>query len=275
MKPITVLTYLNNYNKHQLKRLDKGLKLVKYGFKKDDIHRLRVDIKKLKALYRLLELLLPKQYRAKEQIAPLKKIFKRAGDIREAQINLAGIKQFILPGTIVTHYSFFLKEQEKEARRQLKKNIKHFKEKSLDNTRLSNLYKQLTFHKIEHILYTESGNIQKLSHGRLTVARLHEIRKRLKSLAEIIKLVQCVRPDFLPNTLPVMLKQTETLIGQWHDRIMLIQSLTNYMLRHKPSVADRTAIRKVILAIRTQNENQLKFLKHKLSKTLTLCLITT
>lgn len=273
VKPVTASAYLSSHHKHQLKQLTKDLKLVKSGFERGDIHRLRVDIKKLRALYRLMELLYPKQYEAKEHMPPLKKVFKHAGEIREMQVNLDYIKQYKLPAGIVKPYIAFLKEHGKEARHRLKRNIKHYKEDggTLTKTELSALYKQLSILNIEHILYDETKSIQNLVHDKLTVNRLHEIRKRLKSLAEVIKLVTCINPGFLPEALPAVLKQTETLIGQWHDRIVLIQSLNSYMAECKLPDTDITAIKKVISAIRLRNKTQLELLKHKLGITLSMC----
>jgi len=84
---------LSNYIFDLLKSIEQNLSIYIQDKEPECIHRLRVDIKKIKAVFDFIENL----YEEKYNTAKLKPLFKRAGKIRETQINIHFLSLFPNP----------------------------------------------------------------------------------------------------------------------------------------------------------------------------------
>jgi len=63
------------------------MRRISKELKPDEIHRLRVSIKRIKAVYQLLEEFSNGKFNAGKHYSIFKKIFNEAGKLREVQIN--------------------------------------------------------------------------------------------------------------------------------------------------------------------------------------------
>ncbi|MEA1887456.1 MAG: hypothetical protein U9N72_09625, partial [Bacteroidota bacterium] len=70
------------------------MKIIPGSYKMKDIHKLRVRIKRLKAIFRFLEFVHQSEFKARDHYNLFKPVFRTAGLIRESQINLRVLKEY-------------------------------------------------------------------------------------------------------------------------------------------------------------------------------------
>lgn len=185
----------------------------------EELHRVRVDIKRMKALLLLDE----KQFEGKKFQHHFKRItelFKQAGKVRTAQVNLE----------LMDHYQITNEKTEKEQTEILvRESEKLFSD--LDRylnflkskpTFFLNHFSKMENREIRHKVKRQLGQLNKTFHHHVPAEELHECRKLLKRLIY----VHDILPTDLINELNLRteyLKKLEELIGKWHDTIVAIE----------------------------------------------------
>jgi len=84
----TEIVQTNLLSKYFEKRINTFIKYfnsTKEHFGVEDLHKMRVEVKKLRAFFRLLELATEKSYQKAEHYKFLAKIFKPGGRLRQTQ----------------------------------------------------------------------------------------------------------------------------------------------------------------------------------------------
>ena len=64
------------------------LENVKKTYQIEDVHQLRVNTKRIDAIYQLIENATALSFNAESHLKPIKGIFKLAGKLREGQVNI-------------------------------------------------------------------------------------------------------------------------------------------------------------------------------------------
>lgn len=220
---------------------------VEEGGDMEDIHQLRVSIKKLRAIWSLADIMLNGKWKKKKHQKLFKKLFDNAGMIREAQINLGLIAQ--MDDSELAEYSAHLKKLEDKGLIKLLNQIDRFDTSKLDSLNRE-LFKHLSKTSEEKILkHTESyislrfKKIEKLLSKPLTNKQLHKIRILLKGIHELFTIIQELD---LQNDLSELLEEIKTLnheIGIWHDYTVLNTSLEKF--HQTPSEKVKTVIKDI------------------------------
>ena len=124
--------FIVDYFDKQVDDIRSFLDSIPGRYKVKDIHQLRVRIKRLKAIFRLLEFIHPVEFKAKDHFRLFKPVFKSTGLIRESQINLSLLKKF--QGTEKLHKSFskYITKLRPEWNTDLNKSIDSFNYSRLD-----------------------------------------------------------------------------------------------------------------------------------------------
>lgn len=177
------------------------------------LHQMRVEIKKVNSLLRLQVFANPKS-KTVYCFRPVKKLFKQAGLIREAQLNLENLESIqvkdekleLLIQTIIGKETkkFFVNAVDSE------KKLKRSSEKTLKKVESVPENKALDFFRIN--LKFVSKNLKR----RLYINRLHESRKSIKILIHIHEL----SPKYQIGELEInwiYLDLLQDKIGKWHD----------------------------------------------------------
>ena len=76
---------LSKYFEKRINTFIKSFNSTKEHFGVEDLHKMRVEVKKLRAFFRLLELATEKSYQKAEHYKFLAKIFKPGGRLRQTQ----------------------------------------------------------------------------------------------------------------------------------------------------------------------------------------------
>jgi CHAD domain-containing protein len=201
------------------------------------VHDMRVCMKKIKAFLLFIEAIEPDSINAKTLLGNFKKLYKKAGTIRDIQIQKVIVLQFEKElDTVFADYINFLNQKEKKAIRNFenKKGIydpendfNHLKEKI---TKVLDKQNEETFLKIgENSFLKKHDEIKKLLKGKLSTKRIHTIRVKLKQFNYILKLWQSKESD--KNIFPfelTELQEIESKLGKWHDLVVAQDFLYNF-----------------------------------------------
>lgn len=201
--------------------IDRSLKEFRETGDPEELHKLRVEIKKIKAMLLLAqhsfnEKMLP------EEFQPLKKIFKKAGKIRDADVNA---------GLLAEHH---VKDRKIKAalKKTLKEKGKNFIKKTGDYREIAEKQEKILLEslagladeKIRQLFHKELRLLSDKSHSRLGTLQLHECRKKIKSLLYAFETLPRITAQKIRLN-KFYLKKLEETIGAWHDVVIVIELL--------------------------------------------------
>jgi len=201
-----------------------------------DIHRTRLDMKKIYAILELFEMLDPGNFN-QENFEIFKVLFRFSGKIRELQVNQLVLLNFqpFLPGTKL--FAKYLRARENKLSKQFISVVQKFDEKKLKKSERS--IKRLCKNIRIKTLRERSGKFIEKRAKKISLLRnypsnpenIHGIRKNLKSMVTVLTLVSMVFRDEKQDAVLGHLNQTEMLIGTWHDNQVLINYIDHFLQR--------------------------------------------
>jgi len=223
--------------KEELKYLDKEWKAMKGYLKafaangdQEDLHKLRVQVKKIRAILFLFEGTTGKHGLMKN-FKPVRKIFKRAGDIRNAHINLQLSEQYHIKNDafatdqqkIIDEGTSAFKHKSKAFIRDIKYSLKAVKKHMprVHNRAIKTYYQK----QLDQIA---AG----LAIGSFT-EDMHQNRKLIKILMYNYKLADKVLDGEL-NLNTVYLDKLQDTIGKWHDNVIAAELFESPEVNDKP-----------------------------------------
>lgn len=176
------------------------------------LHKVRVEIKKLKAL-QLAAGAFSKSYKSHKHYKPLRKIFRAAGDVRQPWLLRKKMLEYhlVLPqeqaeSMEADHWANLFKlfrSRVKAGRRPLLEQLSRIKQR-----------------KFEVYLSRLGAELVKVLYPTIDFPRLHKIRKSMKVLVYLATAVKADQNEFIQT-----LDQMERLAGEHHDILMLLDLL--------------------------------------------------
>ncbi len=210
-----MLRALKKYFAKRKERIDALLTKRKYTA--EDYHKIRVEIKKMDALFELLNFSCD-NFKRKKYFKLLNTIFKQAGVIRELQLETNMLKKNL--HNQVSSYLSNLKQCERSAQRNLFSIPDNkFKKKLKENYKsVVPFVKKMNKKIVNEFLEKKKRKIHSLlNENLLRPDQVHEIRKRLKSFYYNLESVD-LQMQYS------RIKQTyefQEILGKWHDyRVM-------------------------------------------------------
>ena len=199
----------------------------------ENIHQLRVSIKKLRATWSLMQFISQKQWSKKPHRKLYSTIFKPAGRLREAQINHELIQKH--PAHYLETYVDFLIQQQEDSTKELVKAMKDFDFKELErlNKQLIKEFEDIPNETIlnRSMQYLDK-EIQKI-YGFMEALPddyiLHKIRINLKILVEVLAIIRSLNSRSGLARYATKIKSINSKIGTWHDSVILTDSLTHFL----------------------------------------------
>lgn len=193
----------------------------------ENIHQLRLSVKRIRALITFLQYLNGEKS-GKEYLKALKKIYKAAGETRDTQVQLSGIKTYEkrLDIKYILYRDYLIKSEAKSFEQLIAASNK-FSPEPLEKLEKV-LTKILEEHSEEHIKQKASGIFD---HKLKRIAKLHklptdknknlhEIRKILKEARYLLSVFSGGIGDFKVLSLNYeRLKEIEKTLGKWHDQV--------------------------------------------------------
>lgn len=224
-------TLFIQYYESLLDTFTKYLHKVAEDAQTEDIHQLRVSIKKLRAIWTLTELVSDRKWKKKKHFALFNKLFSTAGKLREAQINQELIRNY---SSRLEDYKLQLGMIEFKQLKKLKKRIKQFDQARLEDLNRT-LIKKINTISDDYVLTIAKQHVSafKLNTTGLEEDsdnndQLHDIRIALKAIQEILFIIKKLGNSKDSEKKLKKIKVLNEAIGTWHDYDVLIDSLQKY-----------------------------------------------
>ena len=260
-----ILSYFNEREKEFLRRFEN----LKTNQEVEDIHQLRVEVKKIRSILQLLDHFPDNTLDSKAYHKMLRRLFRPAGRLREAQMNLEQLdnhEQILLTG-----YRRYLQERISKQTEKLNKAITVFDQNSFlefnkqIRSRIGLFNTDAVRNYMEQFMQKQLDLINRLNQKKQKKKQIHKIRKHLKALGYVLNIA--IGGDYngdLKN-LQVLVKETETLIGTWHDMEMLSRSLKKFTVR--PAASDELHdINTLILKLQPEQTEILDLIRKNLDR---------
>jgi len=213
-------------------------KFIESG-EQEELHLFRVQVKKLRAMLELLDINSTK-HPLKNDFKPVRKIFKRCGEIRDAFINLQYGQRFQFKNEdfFMSHLYEIEKgtAEVKELGKEYLKTIKTAYNNIGDDLESVGNKDIVQFYKTK--LYNIASSLDNLQF----TDELHATRKHIKTLMYNRKIAH----GALDGKLQISndyLDKLQTLIGNWHDNVLAMELFSSAGFNSKP----------VITKIKSQN----------------------
>lgn len=221
-----VKTKLKNNFLARTNAIDALLEKPVQKFTVKDFHQLRVEIKKLKAQFKLVNFC-SKKFEWKKHFQSFQSVFEKAGKVRELQLEASALKKYAIYRGLKTYIKNLKKARQKEMfvfllmiNKDLKSRLKKSKKMVLSLIE--------TINKRDTKSYSEKkrkqiGNL--ISGKQLKMKNAHELRKHLKEFYYNIKSLN------FPKQIK-LIKATEAfqnMLGKWHDCEVIKQHVNEAM----------------------------------------------
>ncbi|HTK22430.1 MAG TPA: CHAD domain-containing protein [Mucilaginibacter sp.] len=222
----------------------------------EELHLFRVQVKKLRAMLELLDTNSTKHPLQKD-FKPVRKIFKRCGEIRNAFINLQYGQRFQFKNEdfFMNHlYEIEKGTQEvKELGKEYLKTIKAAYNDIGDDLESVGNKDIVQFYKTK--LYNIASSLDNLQF----TDELHTTRKHIKTLMYNRKIAH----DALDGKLQISndyLDKLQTMIGDWHDNVLAMELFSSAGFNSKPVItkikSQNTRLKRSITALANDFERK-------------------
>lgn len=219
-------TALKKYLKRRAKAITAILQKPSRAYTVATFHKLRVEIKKLNALFQLVNDC-SEDFKRKKTFKPFKSVFRQAGEVRELQLVEAMLKKYNFKSSLKVYLNGLKKLRVKDQRDFFliisKKFLAKLKKTYLDVIPFLNEpdRKQVNqyMEKKRKIIETLFGQVS------LNAEHVHELRKQLKQFYYNRKSLALLKQSKQPSETDELLE----LLGKWHDKQVIIGHLQKAM----------------------------------------------
>ena len=235
-----------------------------HGLEMEDIHQLRVNIKKVRSVFNLIEILSPKDFKTQRDDI-FNAVFKKAGKIRELQINRNILNQYKINPSNTALYRQYENHQEKKSTKEFKKTVDDF---NLSQLKKINEKIKLVGEKTNHkkiilksykFITGKAQKIKKLTSKVDNPEKVHKLRMHMKSIDAIAALLFQMEQNENLKKLLVSVKQAGDILGAWHDKEVLADSLENFIEKRQKGTSKKfPPLKKLVNRIKIENQQLFK-----------------
>ncbi len=253
--------------KEETRQLDKLLKNIKSFLKtyladgqQEGLHQFRIQVKKLKAMLTLYSFE-PGNKSLLKDFKPIKEVFKKAGDIRNAHINLKlGQKHQLKDENFNQHQQKTLDENNSKFNKDGSKYLKKIKK---TQAILQNNIKRLHNKSIRTFYKNKLAKVESFFENPTFDEQLHNARKNIKLLLYNKQLAA----KAIENKVQInneYLDQLQDMIGEWHDHNLTVAMLADHVKTDDYAINQirnsNTTLEKKILALSYNFKEKVKTL---------------
>jgi CHAD domain-containing protein len=253
---------LQKYFKKRKSAITFLLEKQQESFTADTYHTLRLEIKKLKALFDLINSC-SKKFKQKKIVKPFQLIFSKAGKIRELQVEEALLAEHFGSDFGIQYRNALKKIVREECKNFSLTATSSFAEKlQKKHIKINAVLKKVSKKSTNRYMDKKKNEIAKLLHKKgLKNKQMHTLRKRLKEY----QFNQKIFNDTNKNKLLPEKNALPELLGEWHDYQMVIQHLKKAMNSGEIIPEENNQIENVIKTFTSKSD----LLFNKINTTLT------
>ena len=236
------------------KKLSKHYHNIVKGFDIDGIHDFRVEIKKLNAFIKLVNLATPdKQHKVPNNI---KSFYNVIGNLRSLELQQQRIKSLCEDLVMAEPVSYLkeLRKQKKYWRRTAKQIAEDISINDLENKFVHNAVEKIEPETVNMFIVSYKNKLEHLISLRFSVDEtLHEIRKNLKDIMYNWNYVQAAACILLPEAWHERenIESAAAKLGDFHDLCISVQLLHLYYPIHIEGY-ERETLKKLELQLESQ-----------------------
>jgi len=247
----------------QKELLDKHIFAAKATMDPEAIHQFRLSIKRIRALFHLLEDVTVGNFNAKQAIRPLRKIFRPAGQLRDIHVQAELIQayenQFSVRFSAIWEY-LILEEQRlipKAHKRILRyKPVISGEILLIVLSALDSLDSSLLLHNAGKHVIARFQHLKKLRESIADPKVFHEFRAHQKEAFYMLDFINNFTIGSVNLATPIGdVKATARQIGAWHDKHLLIGRIHKIYLKYDSETFRNECI--MMTAILTNDINKL------------------
>ena len=204
-------------------------------FAVEGIHHLRVEIKRLRLLYELIDYMAP-AFASKPNYSSLRNLFRAAGELRDIDIYQA-ITLSRLKTLDLSEYFNYLKNEELHLRKSFINIASAFSDAALTKSRRQ-IYSALAIAsdvRLQRLIAKKISNLvgkmnDLMNQKKQTSNRLHAVRKLSKSLRYTLDIWQVCYGKATPIAAASdQLKITYRRLGDWRDTLLVLESVSIFL----------------------------------------------
>lgn len=226
------------YYKNQRQRIKRDFGRAVKRFEIEGVHDLRVDIKRLRAYFNLIEAINP-VFQAKPQFRRIRRLFKNAGPLRDVQVQQQVVLKYIQELELeLSEYYNYLKQKEFKARRDFYRSSHKF---SFDifKTNWAKIRHSLMYISPEYIQFKAEGRFNELVEEIIVFKNkqsfveddYHSIRILSKEARYTLEIIQtCYPAQDHWEQLNHSLRNLHQALGKWHDADIALMFLDGFRL---------------------------------------------
>lgn len=241
---------LKTYFKTRKKALLSLLEKPRKKYTPETFHQLRVEIKKLNALFDLIESS-SKKFRRKKSIKPFKTIFRQAGKVRDLQIEDVIFKKYIQDGLLIEYRAKLSKRQAKEKNHFFSLiNEKTASRLKKQGNKIAPFVSKLAPKKVDEYMLQKRKKIENfLRQPNLDTEQLHELRKLLKTYY-----YNQMSLSLEKQNQKISKKEELTeLLGKWNDGVVIIGHLQKTIEKAKINSKEISLLKSLKIKIAAKN----------------------
>lgn len=207
----------------------------------EGVHDMRVGIKRLRAYFNLIEWINP-VFQAKQNLKPIRRLFKASGKIRDIHVQQELIRRWVTELDLeMSEYYNFLKQKETEER----KRFADFAKKKFDlkvfQSNWTLIQNVLSFISTEYIQFKSeerfNAQIEELikfkEKENFVEDDYHAIRILSKETRYTLEVLQtCFPPKNIWTQLNETLRKVHQALGRWHDDDVSFLFLDGFLLSY-------------------------------------------
>jgi CHAD domain-containing protein len=230
------LQYLNRDFQYLYIRIRNHFYSTSKNFDPDCVHDLRVEIKRIRAFFKLIEAINP-EFVYKKNFKAINQLFKAAGDLRDIQVQQALAREWETRLAVrLEAYSTVLQSNERAAKAELAEFFKNYAVKKIKHRGkiihrvLAKIPEEIALARVnEHLkslvqrlaaIQAEAGEVPE---------KLHALRTQAKQTRYTLDiLLQCFPNILYPRTLSTRLKRLHHVLGLWHDNQIALELLDKF-----------------------------------------------
>lgn len=264
MNDIDIMKQLYTYYKKKTAAVLIHLHKLKKTYDFERVHKLRVDIKTIKNLFQLFEIVSDEKNKEADIWNIFDSVFKAAGKIRETEINRDFMLQYKSDTFKINLYKGFSERKEKKSRKAFDDVIHavHIKKVDAVNSNIKKICKKANDKKMmtsAHRLIFDKIEAMKTMSKTLGKEDLHTIRKYLKGINSLsgVLFENNMSKEF--EQAVINFKQTADILGNWHDHMAFEKSLSAFLKKNKNKpYKELITYKKVFAEIAIQNKKSIK-----------------
>lgn len=211
----------------------------------ENIHKLRVSIKKLRTLWSLIEVASDGKWKSRPCLELFEDLFQVAGQLRETQVNLRLLEPW--QAACLESFTGYLQKTRKRAGKKLHKGIHGFDRKKFGalnkqlRRKMRALSDEAVFEASVALAVKGTKKVLALAGQLPDSGKLHKIRIRQKAVQEILAVLKHMNADLAMEAIQNPIRSQNARIGNWHDTVVLLDALK----RFEEKGADKTSRRQL------------------------------